>query len=154
MFKKEDIVAVFGESLSEGTLKISHHPINDPDTQAMAVNATFEACAVPEICIVRFTAQVGREQLLVVKKAKDGEKAMPIVVSSRQCRLIQRDGREVESKKAKYYLFDDGEFYGAYGTLEACRSAAENRQNDAYDSDESWEDNSNLEILKGILIHG
>jgi hypothetical protein len=142
MYKPKDIVAVFGESLSDKVIKKNHKRILGELGQ---MNNAFEFDPSPAIAEVVQVIQYPNNEIgVVVKNPEDQE---VLFVSSKQLRLIERDGKKILPKQTKYLCqFDDGDqvFYNMSKTMQ--RAIDDTFQEAGYDDDnyDSFKDNATL----------
>lgn len=155
MYKLGDIVAVYGETSTGNTLNTSH-PSFDTDLMNSADLARIiENASRFHICEVRRILAAEKGWTLVVQPVGRENK---YIVSSKQVRLVEREGKPVSAHEAKYLSLtqiNDGEDGTRFSILNNLASAIATARNDKADFTEAYdpEDNSfEYWIFKGIDI--
>lgn len=119
MFKTGDIVAVFGESLTNPAMRTRHVEIEKTPNGELAKSQNYVLGLKPIMCkvIEVFSDLVHGEVGLVIsilpsENAIKNYQLQPnennfYLVNGRQCRLVKRDGKVIENKNAKYIAVAD-----------------------------------------------
>lgn len=154
MYQVKDIVAVFGESLSEDVLKRNHPKANLNENLSIMNSNDFADSAMPVICEVASLLDYGKEIIMVVKPVANPTNsiavAKPFVVSSKQVRLLERDGKVITRNKAKYIgVGTDSD----YSSISSSLGSLLDNAREHFSVDEDHELDGLIRVYKGVEIY-
>lgn len=159
MYQVKDIVAVYGETCCGATLNENHPSVGDSDLiSAPEVKVATDAARY-HLCVVDRVINAGSQWVLVVHRAaeKPGEPNKYFAVASRQCRLVERDGKRIETPSARYVVTiqtpGGTEHFDSFSRLERATQYVKNMKEEYDEAGDDDEDQvCEWEIYKAINI--